>query len=156
MHVYRTCWIYNLCGSIKIKFPVLIWNTDQKRSLLINSDHNRSLLIRIDRNWSTLICIDLYWSIFPINTVKLIFIDPHRLLIQQVLMYTLVSSLRKTINIDNTILQPTIRGRPLMILIFGGPSPRNKNSKGLIQEKGNFHRPSPGKNNFRKAFPRKK
>ena len=46
--VHRTCWIYNLCGSIKIKFLVLI-------PMRINN-----------------------LSVFRINVSNLIFIDPYR------------------------------------------------------------------------------
>ncbi len=71
-----TYWIYNLCGSIKIKFPVLIRNIEQYRPLRINSAQKfrsikmqihttlrfvcRSLLIGIDPHWVAKIFIDPY------------------------------------------------------------------------------------------------
>ena len=36
--ILRTCWIYNLCGSIKIKFPALIRSTDQFWSIKAYAD----------------------------------------------------------------------------------------------------------------------
>ena len=80
----RTCWIYNLCGSIRIyknqisgidpKYGSIKIFADQCGSILINKDLcrsmrdqplHRSLLIRIDWNRSAKMFNDSYFRSIP-------------------------------------------------------------------------------------------